>query len=208
MLASIVGAADLPGASVPRLIPPVLTAGTFRDQPQPTLNTDSGFVLRAWRAGDEPALVAAYDDPAIRHWHHRTMDTEEASEWIAATSNRWNAETDAEWAVTHNGEVTGRVALRGVDLSVGQAEVSYWTSPNARGQGAASAAVSRVASWALKSVGFWRLEIRHSVNNPASCRVAVHAGFVEEAVLSQQHLHEDGWHDIHIHTRLRPKDSN
>ena len=188
---------------MPRLIPPVLPAGTFRDHPQPTLNTDEGFVLRPWRAGDEPALVSAYDDPAIRHWHHRTMDTDEATEWIAATSKRWNEETDAEWAVTRDSEVLGRVVLRGVDLSVGQAEVSYWTSPSARGQGAASAAVGALTNWALQTVGFWRLEIRHSVNNPASCQVALHAGFAKEALLRQQHIHADGWHDIHIHTRLR-----
>jgi RimJ/RimL family protein N-acetyltransferase len=193
---------------VPWLIPPVLPDGTFRDQPQPTLSADLGFLLRPWRAGDEPALVAAYDDPAIRYWHHRTMGTDEATDWIATTSKRWSDETDAEWAITHDREVVGRVALRDVDLSVGQGEVAYWTCPTARGRGAASAAVNRVASWALESVGFWRLEIRHSVNNPASCRVALHAGFVEEAVLGQQHLHEDGWHDIHIHSRLRQQISS
>ena len=41
------------------------------------------------------------------------------------------------------------------------------------------------------------------MNNPASCQVALHVEFVEEAVLGQQHLHADRWHDIHIHTRLR-----
>jgi [ribosomal protein S5]-alanine N-acetyltransferase len=165
--------------------------------------SDLGLLLRPWRAGDEPALAAAYDDPAIRHWHQRTMDTGEATDWIATTAKRWNDETDAEWAITHDRAVVGRVALRGVDLSVGHAEVSYWSCPNARGRGVASAAVTRVANWALESVGFWRLEVRHSVHNPASCRVALHAGFVEEAVLRQQHLHEDGWHDIHIHSRMR-----
>jgi [ribosomal protein S5]-alanine N-acetyltransferase len=97
----------------------------------------------------------------------------------------------------------GRVALRDVDLSVGQGEVSYWICPHARGRGLASDSVNGVSGWALESVGFWRLEIRHSVNNPASCRVALHAGFRQEAVLSRQHIHEDGWHDIHIHGRLR-----
>ena len=56
---------------------------------------------------------------------------------------------------------------------------------------------------ALDTGGFWRPEIRHSVANPASCRVAVLGGFVEEARLARQHLHADGWHDVHFHSRLR-----
>ena len=146
-----------PGVRVPRLLPPVLPAGTFRDQPQPTLGTDRGFLLRRWRTGDESALVSAYDDPAIRHWHHRTMDTD----WIAATSKRWNDEPDAEWAVTRHGEVMGRVALRGVDLSVGQAEVSYWTCPPARRPAARvpprqRSVVSRSGRWSPSGSGDWR----------------------------------------------------
>jgi [ribosomal protein S5]-alanine N-acetyltransferase len=147
---------------VPRLIPPVLPSGTLRDDVQPRLTTEQGLLLRPWAAQDVPALVAAYDDAAIRYWHHRTMTAGEAGAWIATTAE-----------------------------------------PEARGRGVASDAVQRVASWALDSVGFWRLEIRHSVENPASCGVAVLAGFVEEARLARQHLHEDGWHDVHVHSRLR-----
>jgi ribosomal-protein-alanine N-acetyltransferase len=189
--------------ALPRLIPPVLPAGTLREHPQPTLTTDRGLVLRPWRPDDETALVAAYEDAAIRYWHHRTLTTDEAIDWIAATARRWRDETDAEWATVRGDEVVGRVALRDVDLAVGQGEVSYWTCPQARGQGVASDSVERVASWALGSVGFWRLEIRHSVDNPASCRVARRAGFTHEAVLARQHIHEDGWHDVHVHSRWR-----
>lgn len=188
---------------MPRLIPPVLPSGTLREQVQPSLTTERGLLLRPWGPQDVPALVAAYDDPAIRYWHHRTMTADEAAAWVVHTAERWRDETDAEWAVVADADLVGRVALRGVELAVGQGEVSYWTRPQARGRGVASDAVQRVASWALATVGFWRLEIRHSVENPGSCRVAVRAGFVEEAQLSRQHLHEDGWHDIHVHSRLQ-----
>ncbi|TVP65342.1 MAG: N-acetyltransferase [Nitriliruptor sp.] len=193
---------------MPRLIPPVLPRGTFSDRPQSSLTTGDGLLLRPWQPGDESALVAAYDDPAIRYWHHRTMTPDEAVAWIAATAEQWSGETDAEWAVTDGAEVVGRVALRDVDLSVGQCEISYWTCPQVRGRGVASQAVDRIASWALQTVGFWRLEIRHSVNNLASCQVAQHAGFTQEAALASQHIHEDGWHDIHIHSRWRQQPSS
>lgn len=188
---------------MPRMIAPVLAEGTFRDQAQPTLSTEHGRQLRPWAAQDVPALVEAYADPAIRFWHHRTMTGDEATAWIQGTAQRWTSETDAEWAVLAGDELVGRVALRGVDLAIGQSQVSYWTCPRSRGQGIAADAVRCIARWALRTVGFWRLEIRHSVENVASCRVAQRADFVEEARLARQHLHEDGWHDVHIHTSLR-----
>lgn len=131
---------------MPRLIPPVLPAGTFSERPQPSLATDDGLLLRPWQPTDAPALVAAYDDPSIRYWHHRTMTPDEAAAWIAATTQQWSEETDAEWAVTNGSQVVGRVALRDVDLRVGQGEVSYWTCPQARGHGVASQAVSQIAN--------------------------------------------------------------
>jgi RimJ/RimL family protein N-acetyltransferase len=188
---------------VPRLIDPVLPAGTLRAGRQPTLPVGDGLVLRPWQPDDVPAVAAAYDDPAIRHWHHRSMTLDEAGEWVTATAHRWSQETDVEWAVCAEGAVAGRAALRGIDLTIGQAQVSYWTLPHARGRGIASAAVARVAAWALDEVGFWRLEIRHSTGNPGSCRVAARAGFRHEASLARQHLHADGWHDVHVHRRLR-----
>jgi RimJ/RimL family protein N-acetyltransferase len=188
---------------LPRLLPPVLPPGTLGSQAQPTLHTPAGATVRPWAPSDVPVLVAAYEDPAIRFWHHRSMDHEEAGTWVASAAERWAAETDAEWAVSDGGHVLGRVALRGIDLAVGQAEVSYWTLPRGRGRGLATAAVDRVASWALDDVGFWRLEIRHATRNVASCRVAERAGFPGEAQLDRQHLHEDGWHDVHLHRRFR-----
>ena len=42
--------------------------------------------------------------------------------------------------------------------------------------------------------------------NPASCRVAVKAGFREEGVRRGAALHADGWHDMHVHALLADDD--
>ncbi len=190
---------------MPRLIDPVIPAGTLRDREQPTLVAADGLVLRPWQASDAPVVAAAYNEPTIQYWHHRSMTPEEAWEWVTATAQQWSQETDAEWAVCADQAVVGRVALRDIELMVGQAEVSYWTLPHARGGGVARAGVARVAAWALAEVGFWRLEIRHSTRNQGSCRVAVRAGFRHEALLARQQIHADGWHDVHIHSYLQPE---
>jgi RimJ/RimL family protein N-acetyltransferase len=188
---------------MPHTLPPVLPDGTFSSRTQPELEAGGGLVLRPWRAEDATALARAFDDDAIRFWHHRTLDRDEAADWIAATRDQWVQETDGEWAVVEDHRLVGRVALRGVALSIGQSQVSYWTTADARGRGVASRAADRLARWALDEVGFWRLVVRHSTHNPASCRAADAAGFVHEADLVRCHLHADGWHDVHVHTRFR-----
>lgn len=188
---------------MPRLLPPVLPAGTLASRPQPTLGVGDGLALRPWTSTDAARLAGAYDDPEIRHWHHRSLSVGEARAWVDASRASWSEETDAEWAATVDEEVVGRVALRGIQLVIGQAEVSYWTLPAARGRRVASRAVDHVAGWALDEVGFWRLEVRHSTRNAPSCRVATRAGFGPEATLRRQHVHADGWHDVHVHTRFR-----
>jgi RimJ/RimL family protein N-acetyltransferase len=51
-------------------------------------------------------------------------------------------------------------------------------------------------------VGLHRIELSHSAVNPASCRIAEKAGFAYEGTKRRQGLHQDGWHDMHLHARL------
>jgi len=94
------------------------------------------------------------------------------------------------------------VTLGRFDPEQGQAEVTYWTAAAARGTGVAPAAVGAVAGWAFDVLGLHRLELQHSTGNPASCRVAEKAGFVLEGTRRSALLHDDGWHDMHLHARL------
>ena len=41
----------------------------------------------------------------------------------------------------------------------------------------------------------------HSPGDPASCRVAEKSGFALEGTRVRSLLHDDGWHDMHLHGR-------
>jgi RimJ/RimL family protein N-acetyltransferase len=91
--------------------------------------------------------------------------------------------------------------LLAMDLRAGSAECFYSTAPAFRGRGVAPSALEALTSWAF-SAGFHRLYLRHSVANPASCRVAVKSGFAAEGTERGAELHTDGWHDLHLHARI------
>ncbi|WP_458242777.1 GNAT family N-acetyltransferase [Streptomyces sp. MAI_2237] len=184
----------------------VLPKGALSRAPQPLLATGDGLVLRPWRVEDVPAVHAAYQDPLMHQWHIRRSDSEEeAAGWMQEWLTEWEGERKAQWAVVDadTGRLLGRVALLSIVLAEAQAKVAYWTTAAARGQGVATRATHTLTRWAFDEIGFHRLELLHATANPASCRVAAKARFALEGTKRRAAYHQDGWHDMHLHARLR-----
>ena len=175
--------------------------GSVSGHDQPRLHVDD-LLLRPWDPGDVAALVHAYSDPSIQRWHVRSMSQHEALEWIQSRADCWQQETGADWAIVRQDAVIGRVGVRKLELVDGVGEATYWVTPAARGQRVASRALRAMSEWFFARTGFHRIELDHSTLNPASCRVALRAGFAAEGTRRQAVLHADGWHDMHVHARL------
>jgi RimJ/RimL family protein N-acetyltransferase len=182
---------------VPPLVPPVVTALPAE---QPVLSAGD-LTLRPWLDADAPALLEVYADPAVQRWHCETLDRREAAAYAEQWADLWRTGSRAGWAVVRGTVLVGRVTLSRLVLEGGQAEVTYWTAPAARGSGVAPAAVEAVTAWAVE-LGLQRLELQHSTQNPSSCRVAEKTGFALEGTKRRAGLHQDGWHDMHLHARL------
>jgi len=202
---------------VPRLVAPHLSEDALRDVAQPALSAD-GLLLRPWNQEDAPFIQDAFSAPDLQRWHFLRIDEPaEAERWIDAWLQRWEAGTDAGWAICQVRQAThvengtsapavshpvGYVGLREINLGAGAAQVSYWLVPSARGEGIAARAAAAVSDWALSELGLHRVWLMHSTSNPASCAVARRAGFLPEGTLREHLRHADGWHDMHIHGRL------
>ena len=210
---------------MPLLVDPALPQGTLRNLPQPRLTTTDGstqrpsqhdglalrpsqhdgLTLRPWQHGDADAVRTAFACPEIQRWHVRRLDTcEEAADWVGQWAERWEIETAASWAVVDgDDQPLGQIGLRNISLSEGSVSLSYWVTPAARGRSIAARSVQALSAWAFESIGFHRLNIQHSTVNTASCRVAERTGYRAEGTLRQAIKHADGWHDWHLHGRLR-----
>ncbi|MET9320329.1 GNAT family N-acetyltransferase [Streptomyces sp. NPDC003038] len=186
-------------------IPPVVPAGRMRALPQPVFPL--GHVrLRPWEPYDAPVLVESCLDPQIRHWNRPDRLTlAEAEDRISRWHARWQAEEAAIWAIAPaaSGPAVGLIGLADLDLRGGSGEFLYWLLPAGRGSGVMAKATDRISRWAFDDLGLHRLRITQSVANPASCAIATKAGFPLEGTLRGALLHADGWHDEHLHARLR-----
>ncbi|MFF1493816.1 GNAT family N-acetyltransferase [Streptomyces sp. NPDC058304] len=185
---------------------PVVPPGRMTALPQPVLDLPGTLHLRPWTPYDAPALVESCHDPEIRHWNRPALlSPAEAVARIARWQERWHAEEAAIWAVAPvaGGLPVGLIGLADLDLAGGSGEFLYWLLPAGRGGGVMVEATARVSRWAFEDLGLHRLRITHSVANPASCRIAEKAGFPLEGTMRGALLHADGWHDEHLHARLR-----
>lgn len=110
------------------------------------------------------------------------------------------------WAIARDGEPIGNVGLSAIEHRHGTAWVSYWLRADVRGHGIASRALASVGNWAFAH-GTFRLELGHRVNNPASCGVALRAGFASEGIERAKLRYGDDRFDVETHARLETDDA-
>ncbi|MFC8283441.1 GNAT family N-acetyltransferase [Streptomyces cyaneofuscatus] len=168
------------------------------------LTAPEGFLLRPWLPADASAVLRAFAPAEMDRQSDRPVsDRADALAWIADRTREWGAGTGYSWAVVgEEGEALGCVAVRAVNRAHDTGWVSYWTTEAARGRGVAPAGVRALARWAFGELGLHRLELGHRTDNPASCRVAVRAGFAPEGIERGKLRYGDVRYDVERHARL------
>jgi RimJ/RimL family protein N-acetyltransferase len=100
-------------------------------------------------------------------------------------------------------EVLGSVGLVRIDWDAEQAEVGYWTAPQARRRGVAVRAVRLLSTWSFAELGLTRLQLMPYAGNDASIRVAKRAGYTREGVLRAYSRSKRGLVDVVMFSLLR-----
>jgi RimJ/RimL family protein N-acetyltransferase len=158
--------------------------------------------LRQWEHSDAPALLAALaaaDDlrPQFGDAPPRT-----GGEARAVIDGWAQTERDLVLAIDVGGHAVGAVGLSHIERRHDTAWTWYWLAAEARGQGFAARGLATVAAFAFSDLGLFRLELGHRANNPASCRVALRAGFAAEGVERAKLRYGDQRFDVETHARL------
>ncbi|MFI5802279.1 GNAT family N-acetyltransferase [Streptomyces sp. NPDC051561] len=170
------------------------------------LTTPEGLVLRAWTEADAPVLLAAFgSSPELaRQAGRQVSGPDDAREWVRRRAALRAEDAAYFFAVTDGagGALLGNVAVGSVDRAHDSGWVSYWTVEPARGRGVAAAGVRRLTDFCFGELGLHRLELGHRTNNPASCRVALRAGFASEGIERGKLRYGDERYDVERHSRL------
>ena len=150
--------------------------------------------LRLPDPGDEPAVVAACQDPEISKWTTvpRPYGPSEFLEFLEMSASKWGRREGVDYVIEVADLDTGLrldtgarlVGAAGatIEWAEATAEVGYWLDPTFRGRGYATTAVSMICD-RLVELGMRRLFARVMVGNPSSGRVLERLGFEHEGTL-------------------------
>lgn len=166
---------------------------------QNTITTER-LVLSPPADGDVDAIYDACQDPEIARW--TTVPPEytraHAIGFISVVETGWREGSEYIWAIRHDDRLLGVIGLHHVRNGI--AEIGYWMSPQARGNGylleAARAVVD--AGFASTDPQLVRIQWHAVVGNVPSARTARSLGFHFEgtrrqALWTDHRGHDDGW---------------
>jgi len=151
-------------------------------------------------------MVELFDDPAVRRFSPAPaiVDLRSARRWCRDQADWTDGSHRSFTIVEHDAdEVVGTCSLWGINQAQRSAEVGYRIAAPWRGRGIARAAASAVAAYGFEAFRLRRVQLHHATDNPASCAVALGAGFELEGHLRQSYRDHLGVvFDEHLHARL------
>lgn len=176
--------------------------------PEPPLG-DEGFFLRLPAVGDIDNIYRLCQDPLIGRFTTIPQPYERvhAIEYVERSASDWASGNGAPFVIVSvaTGEVIGTIGVFRKSWDHAVAEIGYWLSADARGQGVATRAVKLLSLWAIEAMGLARIQLGTNRANLASQRVAEKAGFKYEGTLRN-------WREIRgeradeVHFSLIPSD--
>ncbi|MET7641486.1 GNAT family N-acetyltransferase [Streptomyces sp. NPDC005438] len=163
-----------------------------------------GLRLRRWTPADRDTVREVFAEP-LMEWQadQPVNDAASAAGWLTRRILQWESDTAYSYAVTDaQDEVLGCVAVSAIDRRHDCGWVSYWTRGQARGRAVASRACAALSELAFTEAALYRLELGHRVDNPASCRVALRAGYAVEGLQRRKLRYGEARYDVETHARL------
>lgn len=166
------------------------------------------LVLRPFQENDVDAVWRGCSDAETQRWLPlpSPYTREMAQAWCAGEAEGFRASGDGiQLAIADagTGQAVGGICLKRTQWRRGITEIGYWTGPDHRGRGYASAAAAALSRWALADPRLHRVELTVAVGNIASGRAATAAGFVYEGIARSAGYVHAGRIDLSMYSMIK-----
>lgn len=163
----------------------------------PTLQYGRLTLRRAIQDDVQP-IFEACQDPLIPRFTTVPSDYTilHAQNFVDRTQESLELERELPFVITFDvaerEKFAGVISLHTINTHNHCAEIGYWMHPDMRGQGIATTAAKLITNLGITSIGFRRIEGVVDVENIASQKLLLKAGYEREGVLKKKVTREDG----------------
>ncbi len=168
---------------------------------------DEAIRLRLRAESDEPAMIAALQDPEIPRWTRvpENYDERAAAEWTLERRRQQETGEGLHLVIAdaENDRFLGSIGIHDIDRAEGRCNIGYYLAREARGRGLMTRAVRMLSRWAFENLPVDRIEIPVMAGNGASRSVAERAGYTFEGILRSHTVIKERRHDMAMHSLLR-----
>lgn len=163
--------------------------------PGPVFLSGDSVTLRTIEEGDLEFLQRDVNDPSVRRSlaSVRPVNAEQERDWF----ERMSEGDDVSLLVCVEEEPVGTIGLSDIDETWGRAEVGYWVTPEAWGEGYATEATALICGYAFDQRRLHKVVASAFATNAGSRRVLEKVGFVEEGVHREEAFVNGEYVDVH-----------
>ena len=150
------------------------------------------FTLRAPEEKDVNAIYLACQDPLIPRFTTvpATYTLSHALDYVQRVPASIELQREIpfviEFGVGDEKEFAGVISLHTISIDNHRAEIGYWMDEKMRGQGIATMATKMLTGYGFDTLGFKRIEAAVDLENTASQKLLISAGYEREGILRQR----------------------
>jgi RimJ/RimL family protein N-acetyltransferase len=156
------------------------------------------ITLRPSRESDVDSIFHACQDPLIPAFTtvpaHYTID--HAIDFVRSDPFSFSERREIRFVIDFgNGNdirFAGVISLHTINIKNHTAEIGYWMEKSMRGKGIGTIAAKLITDYGIRTLGFRRIDGLADVENQASQRLLVSAGFEKEGILRNKVTRDDG----------------
>jgi [ribosomal protein S5]-alanine N-acetyltransferase len=154
--------------------------------------------LRPSNENDIDAIYAACQDPLIPAFTtvpaNYTLD--HAIEFVRSDPFSFAERRELRFVIDYgNGDdmkFAGVISLHTINIKNHTAEIGYWMEKSMRGKGIGTSAAKMITDYGLRTLGFRRIDGLADVDNAASQKLLLSAGYEKEGILRNKVTRDDG----------------
>jgi len=154
--------------------------------------------LRPSNENDIDAIFAACQDPLIPAFTtvpaNYTLD--HAIEFVRSDPFSFAERRELRFVIDYgNGDdlkFAGAISLHTINIKNHTAEIGYWMEKSMRGKGIGTSAAKMITDYGLRTLGFRRIDGLADVDNAASQKLLLSAGYEKEGILRNKVTRDDG----------------